>query len=180
MGASDLNIIPIDANGNAVLVPDFIFDLNLVTTGTISGDLTTSSTAASVLPFPSWQIANFGANASNQAIAGDSANPSGDGIGNLMKYALGMDPNVNSRIGLPVSDIATVSGTTYLTLTYGRNDAATGITFHPEWSSDLSTWSNTGLIEEVLSDDGSIQEVEDFVPAGSSKSMFIHLRVTRP
>ena len=44
-------------------------------------------------PSQSWRHQYFGTTA-NAGNAADNANPSGDGIPNLLKYALGLDPRV--------------------------------------------------------------------------------------
>ncbi len=45
-------------------------------------------------PFDNWCLAEFGTNANNSSIAGSLADPDGDGIPNLIEYALGGNPNV--------------------------------------------------------------------------------------
>jgi hypothetical protein len=49
-----------------------------------------------------WRLRNFGVT-DNTGKAADDANPSGDGISNLMKYALGLDPLASSRIPAMIS-----------------------------------------------------------------------------
>ncbi len=59
----------------------------------------------------------------DQSIVGDNANPAHDGLTNLVKYALGLDPTAPNENAGP--DISTVqnSGQSYLALTYvGRTD----------------------------------------------------------
>ena len=180
IGATGVHVTPLDINGNPITLPNILFDLNFSAVGTVSANLTTSLTAPPLPPFQAWQIANFGTNSATPSIAGDQANPLSDGVPNLMKYALAMNPNVNSLIGLTILGSAIINGTSYLTLTYGKSDSAIDVTFHPEWSSDLSTWSNTGLTEQVLSDNGTVQQVQDKVPLNTTNVMFLHLRVTRP
>ncbi len=98
---------------------------------------------------------------------------------NLLKYALGLNPMVAPASGLPVIGLATVEGTDFVTFTYTKIDSATDIDYIPEWSSDLMNWSNDGLTEVVLSDNGKIQVVQDSIPV-SGEAIFVHLRVTRP
>jgi poly(3-hydroxybutyrate) depolymerase len=45
-----------------------------------------------VVPIDAWRSAHFGASAINPDIAGDSADPDGDGISNLLEYTHGTDP----------------------------------------------------------------------------------------
>ena len=72
--------------------------------GTFSVVQTSTAVSLAWTPFKPlvvWKNTNFGANAGNAAIAGNGANPAGDGVANLVKYALGMNPNVASLTGLP-------------------------------------------------------------------------------
>jgi poly(3-hydroxybutyrate) depolymerase len=45
-----------------------------------------------VIPIDAWRSAHFGASATNLDIAGDSADPDGDGVNNLLEYTNGTDP----------------------------------------------------------------------------------------
>lgn len=72
----------------------------LVSDGTLTTDGTFEVTVTGS-PAQTWRFDYFGTTA-NTGNAADTANPSGDGIVNLIKYALGMNPNVNSQSGLPV------------------------------------------------------------------------------
>ena len=108
------------------------------------GTFTVSQTSTTVslvwTPFKAyavWQNVHFGANAGNAAVAGPNANPSGDGILNLVKYALGLDPAVASLAGLPV---VTRNGSR-LQMAFARNVGATDIILQVQASNDLATWS---------------------------------------
>jgi hypothetical protein len=132
-------------------------------------------------PYNIWDENEFTtAELSNQVMSGATGDPMGDGVSNLMKYALGLNPMVGTTAGLPVSGTAVINGTNCHTFTYTKVDAATDITYHPEWSSDLATWTNTGLTEVVLSDNGTTQVVQDSLPVSGTGPVFFHLRVTMP
>jgi poly(3-hydroxybutyrate) depolymerase len=61
--------------------------------GSISATLTLTVTLdPPVVPIEAWRSAHFGASAINPAIAGDAADPDGDGINNLLEYTNGTDP----------------------------------------------------------------------------------------
>jgi len=92
----------------------------------------------------SWVFANglTGAN----ALA--TANPKGDGIENLLKYAFNLNPNVaysgpssiitpTGSAGLPLVDTINVSGVDYLQITYVRRINENSIAYMPEFSSTL-------------------------------------------
>jgi poly(3-hydroxybutyrate) depolymerase len=45
-----------------------------------------------VVPIEAWRLAHFGASALNPDVAGDAADPDGDGVNNLLEYTNGTDP----------------------------------------------------------------------------------------
>ncbi len=126
-----------------------------------------------------WQAANFGTNANNPAISGDSANNDNDGSTNLIEYATRMNPTLNDVV--PQS--ATKNAST-IDFVYTQNKAATDVTFVVEWSDVLSgaSWSTTNVsAPSVLSDNGTTQQIKVTVPAGSGVTKrFVHLKVMRP
>ena len=70
-------------------------------------------------PYSTWQAQYFtSAELANPAISGDDADPDGDGIPNLVEYALGLLPRTAGVAGLPTVSTTTISGSKYLTLTY--------------------------------------------------------------
>jgi hypothetical protein len=78
-----------------------------------------------------------GANALQTAIV------SPDGLTNLYKDALGLNPFVTYNPGsssLPVVRVQNISGTNYLTLTFAG--VATDVTYAVQATSDLVNWSN--------------------------------------
>jgi hypothetical protein len=106
----------------------------------------------------------------------------GDGITNLMKYALGLDPKKMGVPGLPSS--GRTSG--YLTLTFNRQKIATDITYHVEASSDLKSWPEIWNSSGVPYGGGNASAesvtVSDTVPISSitKGGRFLRLEVTRP
>ena len=125
-------------------------------------------------PFQSWQSLYFGDDAGNDLIAGPDADPSQDGVVNLFKYALNLDPNVSLQEGLPVPE--TIGGD--LTLTYTKVLTATDLTYVVECSTDLINWTTSGITEQVLSDDGTTQQIRASTPTAGVTTKFMRLRVT--
>lgn len=73
----------------------------------------------------------------DSSVAGDQAKPTGDGVANLLKYAMGLDPRRPVRKG----ELATVDVEgARLGIRYWRNQAATDVELVIEISSDLKTW----------------------------------------
>ena len=140
----------------------------------IKGVSYTSSTAFITLTLlEGWRQTQFGITAST-GNAADNADPDGDGLKNLLEYALNLPPNAAGRV--PASVQATGGNLEYL---YDRGTAAfnSGTTYQVEWSDDLTTWSGAGVVETLLSDDGTTQQVKATLPAGSGGRRFVRLRV---
>ena len=138
-------------------------------------------------PFTSWQTRYFtAAELANPAVGGNVADPDGDGIPNLLEYALNLPPRTAGVAGLPTVGRTTVSGGVYLTLTFTRVIAETDITYVPQVSSDLLTW-NSGTndlapVSTTNNADGLTQTgvVRDLTPLTSGGRRFIRLSVTMP
>ena len=89
--------------------------------------------------FTQWQLDQFGEDAVNPLIAGPDANPSGDGVSNLMKYALGLTPHARAHTGLPLlrTDHPSVG---FFSLSYNPSPSATNVRFFFESSTDFQQW----------------------------------------
>ncbi len=120
-----------------------------------------------------WRQTHFGITAGS-GIAADGADPDNDGLPNLLEYALNLPPNAVSRA--PASVQAMGGNLEFL---YDRGTAAFngGTSYQVEWSDDLTTWSGAGVVETLLSDDGTTQQVKATLPAGSGGRRFVRLRV---
>ena len=79
------------------------------------------------------------------AAADPLANPSGDGVKNLVKYAFNLSPLVNGRPSLPQFSLQhqTVNGVagTYLTAQFPRQLGQSNLTYLFEGSTDLVNWT---------------------------------------
>ncbi|HLP00646.1 MAG TPA: M6 family metalloprotease domain-containing protein [Opitutaceae bacterium] len=122
--------------------------------------------------YSDWTVAH----ALPSAAAAMAANPSGDGIENLLKFAFNLNPSsVDTRTltpgtgtaGLPTIGTTTVGGTTYLTVELLRRKDAAQLTYHVEASSDLASWSALAGTETVTAIDTLWERVlvVDTVPA---------------
>ena len=85
--------------------------------------------------FPDW-ISSFYPGINDPAIVGAQAMPKNDGIMNLEKFALGLDPTkpgaaswTTGHAGLPIPTTANISGANYLALSVRRPIGLTGITY---------------------------------------------------
>jgi hypothetical protein len=176
---SNIAIIPLD---DGVVEGDRTIVLTL--SNSTAYNLATPASATVTIhdtPFNDWRLANFGTNANNNAISGDLADPDGDGIVNLLEYALNLNPNVPSASGLPTPQLNPTCGC--LTLTYTRVIAATDLTYTPEAaSSPGGPWNTNGITQAVLASDAvtqTIQASDAANPIATATNRFMHLKVTR-
>ncbi len=126
----------------------------------------------------SWRQQYFGTT-QNTGNAADLFDGNGDGESNLMEFATGQSPTAATT-----SKPALVKNGATLELTYTRSLAAMndGVAFTPEWRDDLAAgaWSNVGVTEQILSDNGTVQTVRASVAAGSGARRFLHLNISKP
>jgi sugar lactone lactonase YvrE len=93
--------------------------------GTTIGSNIESFTSRPRTPFQTWQVNEFQANATDNAIAGPNADPNNDGTVNLSKYGHGIAPYDPKCEGLPV--VSTTD--TNAVITYTRDQSATDVTY---------------------------------------------------
>lgn len=109
----------------------------------------------------------------------ETDDPDKDGVVNLLEYATGQNPAFSKPLSTP---LARTAGN--LEFHYPRSVSAVnaGTTFIVEWSDGLgsSSWSTTGVTQQVLSDNGTQQQVKATIPAGSGGKRFVRLRVNTP
>jgi len=144
------------------------------------GELNTANDIASdativvaLAPIQLWRLQWFGVT-SDSGVAGDTTISTSDGMPNLLKYALGLDPLVPATNPV-VGDISTG----YLRLTVPRNPDATDITFLIEVADVLSgPFTTNGItIDQNMP---SLLQAHSTTPVNSSTNGFIRLHVTRP
>jgi hypothetical protein len=113
------------------------------------------------------------------ASAADSADPDGDGLNNLLEYALGTAPNTSGTIPATIS----LNGVN-LEYTYTRSTAAknSGMTYQIEWNDNLAvgSWSTETVIEQITATQGNQETVKASVPKGNGDNRFMRLRVGAP
>ncbi len=110
----------------------------------------------------------------------------GDGLTNLVEYALGTDPNVVSASALPTSATQDLSVggviSSYLTLTYRRAIGRDDVAYTAEYTSNLAaTWVPAVLASgPVFNNDGT--ETLTYrapVPLSGDAKQFLHLKMVR-
>jgi len=134
-------------------------------------EIVTTGTAMTELEI--WRMQHFGSIADN-----DNTDSNKDGETNLLEFATGQNPHANT---LTTTGIGRSGANIEFTYTRSKAAMSDGITFTVEWSDSLApgSWSGTGVTEQILGDDGTVQSVRSSVGAGSG-SRFLHLRVSKP
>lgn len=130
------------------------------------------------ITFEAWQETHFTADQiSDPEIGGPLAAPAGDGIANLLKYALRLSPWESSRQLLPQPVLAE----DHLTLTYHRPKGAADIVHTVEVATELPSWQSGPEHAEEISvvDRGETEQVtvRAVSPAGAEVRQFMRLRV---
>lgn len=108
-----------------------------------------------------------------------TADPDGDGVANLLEYFMALDPESPATVAPQV----TLTGGV-LQLDYRRSKTLDGVTGTVEWSPTLAgapAWSETGVTDVLLSDEGTHELRRATVPlAPGETAKFLRLRVTLP
>ncbi|MFL6584780.1 MAG: hypothetical protein ACJ8KU_09725 [Chthoniobacterales bacterium] len=101
--------------------------------------------------------------------------PDGDGIPNILEYAMNLDPLVPDVANAPKFEHAGETAS----LVYRKADAATDVNFAVEQSTDLVAWTTAQTQDEIISDTDGTQLIRATVNVGSATQFFLRLRVTR-
>ncbi|MGO8697211.1 MAG: pyrrolo-quinoline quinone [Limisphaerales bacterium] len=123
-------------------------------------------------PIEIWRNTNFG-NPSNVGAGANDASPSGDGVPNLLKYALGLNPSVAVTLAqLPAGSLQTNSGQSYLTLAVNRAADPPDVSLVVQVSSDLVNWSANTV---TLTNTPAQLVARDSTPFSTSNARFMRL-----
>jgi hypothetical protein len=183
--------IGLDINASSGLITG-----TLSSSGTISvtiGAANASGTGSATItilaetPFAAWQSSTFTtAQLADPTISGATAEPANDGIPNLLKYALGLNPFAEGNASLPVGSVVTTGSGNYLSITFPEVISATDITYTVQVSTDTQTWNSgpgyTNPATPVGTSNGVTQfyNVQAVQPATAQPFQAIRLQVTGP
>ena len=120
-----------------------------------------------------WRQQWFGTT-SNSGSAADTYVASGDGLANLIKYGLGLNPLVASPSPITFS----LAGG-YLTIRVPRSSSATGISYFLESTDNLAGgWSTSSVVIDVNTP--TLLQGHDSNPLSGTSRRFMRLRLTQP
>lgn len=141
-----------------------------------------SNSALPGTTYADWLTAND-LPSNGSGLGAKTANPSGDGVPNELKFALGL-PVDSQRYGGRVTTATTVvSNQRYLTLTFTCPEPAPdGVSYAVKSGANLSSWSPTSVVEMSNTVSGGLRTrtYRDTVAIGSGGKRFIVLDATAP
>ncbi|MBI2512564.1 MAG: immunoglobulin domain-containing protein [Opitutae bacterium] len=172
---------PISGNATATTSSLSLANVTLADAGdydavvTNSGGSATSdvATVTVLTALETWRQTHFGSTA-NSGNAADAADPDGDGLSNLVEYALGLDPAAASVSGAPVAGAASGNWTYTFTRPSDRSD----LTYEVEASTDLVNWSATGVTLSLVSETNGVATYQATYPTASADKFFFRLKIT--
>lgn len=131
-------------------------------------------------PIDTWLSSNFTAQElSVPSIYGDNADPDGDGIPNLVEYAVGGSPLLSNAPLLPqVSLQNTIGGEEMMTLSYQKSKTAEGVVLEPQVSENLVDW--TAVSSTTTGNEDALKiEFTASASKGTAPKKFMRLSVRR-
>ena len=179
-GSTKYFTIPIlndnQANGNLTVDVTLTILSGSAVLGSPSNVVLTILDTATATPTDTWKAAHFGTNASNAAIAGDTADPDQDRIPNLMEYACATDPNVPNSSSFTG---ARVSGNLFQ-LRLPRNTSATDIVYAVQTATSLNSWTNLMTYTSGPGWQASVGgwSVAESGPVGVAPDQYVNVTIT--
>ncbi len=131
-------------------------------------------TATGLTELEAWRFTHFGTTA-NTGSAASGFDGDKDGLVNLLEFGLATSPTVADP-----QPLAMALAPTQAQLSYQRSVAAmTDHVFEVIWSDDLSSgsWTTAGVVENIVSDNGTVQQIQATLPAGSAAQRFFRIRM---
>ena len=161
------------------------------------------STLAAAETQSSWVLSNFSVSELiDESVIADLADPDGDGLCNLLEYALNLDPRQRNTVGLPTLRIDLIGvgaksesagqiglftaptvdltdGKHYQVLTVNRNGIRQDIDYIVEVSPDLQTWQSGDPHTVTVLDTAETLEVYDATALEDAPKRFMRLKIQR-
>jgi uncharacterized protein YfiM (DUF2279 family) len=140
-----------------------------------------NAAAGTATGYQDWLLANgLPMDASGEGSA--TATPASDGLSNLVKYALGLNPNESGNGARLNSGTLNVSGADYFTFSYTRPaPAPTDITYAVEASGDLMSWSGEGIVQVSSTVNAGLETLtfRDSVPTTGAAKRLLRLKISQ-
>ena len=141
------------------------------TEGTAQGILTISSPTSPT--YTNWQNTHFTEAQRLAGLAVPFLDADGDGLQNLVEFALGTLPNS------PNSSPVSLDGNTGRSISFDRPRGLIGVSYSAEESPDLTTWSTVPLEVTAMSESKETLRASASVASPAKMSTFLRIRVTQ-
>ncbi len=141
--------------------------------------------------YHAWQRLYFTpAQIATPAATGPLGDYDNDGIGNLVEFALNLDPVFNELAdmvantglrGLPLVRVESIFGADHVTIEFVRRTAASGsgLTYEPRFSSDMDNWDTVGMAGAVaINERWERVKIVDSLTTNATARRFVRLDVT--
>jgi hypothetical protein len=125
-------------------------------------------------PLQAWRYAHFGLNATNNSVAGDTADPNGNGVPNLLEYAFFQDPNGVTSNGIPVPELVAVAGTNHFAIRFARRVPPSEVAYTVQVSTDLLQWADGSRFLD--SGDVAVTSLTSTVGNANTNSVLVRLQ----
>ena len=131
-----------------------------------------------VAPWNVWRNAEFtAAELADNNISGENADPDRDGFVNLLENAFKLPPKSASVSPVAISEITADA----IYVTFPLSVDATDLVVTVQHSTDLSSWSSTGVTYETLGVGGGVQAIRARVPRlGIGSKQFVRVQINKP
>src|SRR5690606_17761902 len=112
---------------------------------------------------------------------GPFADPDGNGIPNLLEFALTGDPRQPDRAILPALGVEEIEGAEYLTITFTRLAEALDVGYSVQNADDLGEWmADALLLDSIDNEDGTVTETyRSPSPISDAERAFLRLEVEK-
>lgn len=175
---ADINVSEIPASWNDLVQGDTQPDGIQLRTREAAGDPSAAATLILVRRIPppvdyaTWIAAAF-PGVTDPATIGEDANPAHDGLPNLLKFALGLDPTTAAGFEAPGLVVEDSTAAAYY---FSINQLATGVGLILESSNDLQLWTDVEDVVTLMNDgiQASVKAPLAWPPVGSP--IFLRLR----
>jgi hypothetical protein len=143
--------------------------------GTATSAFATLSIGGGLTGFAAWQSTNFtSGQLANPSISGPGATPAGDGVPNLVKYALGLQPFTPAPQPLIGFRMQNGEGV----LSYSRPSTTTDVQYVAEVSTDLQNWTTNGESLQLIGTGGNgLQNWEAHYSGAANAQRYFRLKI---
>ena len=172
--ATNILISPL---GNNLTTNQVTVTINLTaSTNYVLTNLARATATIQDRPINNWLRANFTATQlTNSAISGDAADPADDGLPNLMKYALGLNPNLADA-----NPFVAATSNGIFSVTFPQSTSASDVVLAFDWSTNLVNWISGASVLPVLNvTDQGTNQIISIGGNAASPAGFIRFRAMR-